>query len=387
MLNVKNQKCIRQLGNKSMKASRNRNLIAIIAIALTTLLFTSLFTIAMTINDSVQQQTFRQVGGNQHGSIKDVSWEQAETLRADPLIVSSSTRLFVGMTGSEVPFNKAHVEVSYMEDPASYFCTPTSGTLPQEGTDQIATDTRVLGLLGIEPTVGAKVTLPFELDGTTTNPIPMTRTFTLSGWWDYDSACIASHVILPRSAAEELCALSSGAKDSMTGRWDLNVNFRSSLRIRQDVLKVLENHGYQNDDPLADDYLKIGVNWAYTGAQTAAKMDITTVGIVAAVLLLIIFTGYLIIYNVFQISVSNDIRFYGLLKTIGTTKKQIKRIIRRQALLLSAVGIPIGLVLGWFVGGALVPLVMERSFYTAADTSLSPVVFIGSAAFALLTVL
>ncbi len=387
MLNVKNQKCIRQLGNKSMKASRNRNLIAIIAIALTTLLFTSLFTIAMTINDSVQQQTFRQVGGNQHGSIKDVSWEQAETLRADPLIVSSSTRLFVGMTGSEVPFNKAHVEVSYMEDPASYFCTPTSGTLPQEGTDQIATDTRVLGLLGIEPTVGAKVTLPFELDDTTTNPIPMTRTFTLSGWWDYDSACIASHVILPRSAAEELCALSSGAKDSMTGRWDLNVNFRSSLRIRQDVLKVLENHGYQNDDPLADDYLKIGVNWAYTGAQTAAKMDITTVGIVAAVLLLIIFTGYLIIYNVFQISVSNDIRFYGLLKTIGTTKKQIKRIIRRQALLLSAVGIPIGLVLGWFVGGALAPLVMERSFYTAADTSLSPVVFIGSAAFALLTVL
>ena len=36
-------------------------------------------------------------------------------------------------------------------------------------------------------------------------------------------------------------------------------------------------------------------------------------------LLLIIFTGYLIIYNVFQISVTNDIRFYGLLKTIGTT--------------------------------------------------------------------
>ena len=40
---------------------------------------------------------------------------------------------------------------------------------------------------------------------------------------------------------------------------------------------------------------------------------------VAAIALLIIFTGYLIIYNVFQISVAGDIRFYGLLKTIGTT--------------------------------------------------------------------
>lgn len=387
MLNVKNQKCIRQLGNKSMKASRNRNLIAIIAIALTTLLFTSLFTIAMTINDSFQQQTFRQVGGNQHGSIKDVTWEQAEQLRADPLITSSSVRLFVGMTGSEVPFNKAHVEVSYMEDPASYFCTPTSGTLPEEDTDQIATDTRVLGLLGIEPKVGAKVTLPFELDGSTTNPTPVTRTFTLSGWWEYDSACIASHVVLPRSAAEELCALSSGAADSMTGRWDLNVNFRSSLHIRENVETVLANHGYQNDDPLADNFLKIGVNWGYTGAQTDAKMDPITTGILVGVLALIIFTGYLIIFNVFQISVTNDIRFYGLLKTIGTTKKQIKRIIRRQALLLSALGIPIGLVLGWLIGGVLTPLVMEQTIYKAAGASLSPVVFLGSAVFALLTVL
>lgn len=386
-MNVQNRKCIRRLGSKSMKASRNRNLIAVVAIMLTTLLFTSLFTIAMTVNDSFQQQTFRQVGGNQHGGIKDVTWEQAEALRTDPLIASSSTRLFVGMTGSEVPFNKSHVEVSYMEDPASYFCAPTEGTLPEEGTDQMATDTRVLGLLGIEPKVGAKVTLPFEIDCNTTNPTPVTRTFTLSGWWEYDSACIASHVVLPRSAAEELCALSNGAADSMTGRWDLNLNFRSSLHIRENVETVLANHGYQNDDPLAENYLKIGVNWGYTGAQTDAKMDTTTVGILVGVLALIVFTGYLIIYNVFQISVTNDIRFYGLLKTIGTTKKQIKRIIRQQALRLSAVGIPIGLVLGWLVGGALTPIVMAQTTYHAEGASLSPVVFLGSAVFALLTVL
>ena len=46
-------------------------------------------------------------------------------------------------------------------------------------------------------------------------------------------------------------------------------------------------------------------------------------------LLLVIFTGYLIIYNIFQISVAGDIRFYGLLKTIGTTPRQLKRIIRQ----------------------------------------------------------
>mgnify|MGYP002295052973 CR=1 FL=1 len=51
----------------------------------------------------------------------------------------------------------------------------------------------------------------------------------------------------------------------------------------------------------------------------------------------------------FQISVTNDIRFYGLLKTIGTTPRQLRRIIRIQALLLSLVGIPLGLLLGWLL--------------------------------------
>ena len=67
----------------------------------------------------------------------------------------------------------------------------------------------------------------------------------------------------------------------------------------------------------------------------------------AILLFLIIFTGYLIIYNIFQISVNQDIQFYGLLKTIGTTGKQLKKIIRKQAFFLCIVGIPIGLFIGF----------------------------------------
>ena len=50
---------------------------------------------------------------------------------------------------------------------------------------------------------------------------------------------------------------------------------------------------------------------------------------------LIVVTGYLIIYNIFQISVIQDIQSYGQLKTLGTTRRQIKRLINRQALRLS----------------------------------------------------
>ena len=40
-MNVSNGKCIRDLSRKSLRANRTRNLIAVLAIALTTVLFTS----------------------------------------------------------------------------------------------------------------------------------------------------------------------------------------------------------------------------------------------------------------------------------------------------------------------------------------------------------
>lgn len=118
-------------------------------------------------------------------------------------------------------------------------------------------------------------------------------------------------------------------------------------------------------------------------------MDITTVLAILAFLVLVIFTGYLIIYNIFQISVTGDIRFYGLLKTIGVTPRQLKRIIRQQALLLCVAGIPVGLLLGYGVGAALTPVVMARTTFGAGITTIStsPLIFLASGLFALGTVL
>ena len=387
MIRVANRGCVRRLGFRSMRAARTRNIVAVLAIALTTVLFTSLFTIASSINYSFQQENFRQAGGDFHGTIKGLTWEQVEEMRSDPLIQGDFARLFVGMP-ADPPFNKSHVEVSYLEPAAAphYFCQPVEGTLPREGTDEAATDTRVLALLGVEPKVGAKFTISFYLDENTSSRKLVTRTFTLSGWWDYDSALVASNVLLPRSAAEEFCAQGSGDPYSMTGEWNLDMMFKSDLQIEENILQVLENHGYQHDDPQGENYLRIGVNWGYSGAQFSNSFDISTLIAIVVLLLLIIFTGYLIIYNVFQISVTNDIRFYGLLKTIGTTGKQLKRIVRQQALLLSLIGIPIGLLMGFVIGNKLTPVIMAQLSYKNAFASFNPLIFIGAAVFALLTV-
>ena len=385
-MKVSNGKTIRRLGWRSMRAAKTRNLIAVLAIALTTVLFTSLFTIAMSINDGFQQSNFRQVGGFSHGGFKYLTEEQFNELKDDPRIDQWGLRRFLGMP-TEVPFNKSHVEVSYAD--ANYahwaFCDPIEGRLPEEGTDEAATDTAVLELLGIEPEIGAKFTLTFDVDGHTT-----TQTFTLSGWWERDEAIVASHVLIPESRVDAVLAevgVTPPGSNGMIGTWNLDVMLKSGSRhIERDLNQILADHGYQSETA-GDNYIDTGVNWGYTGAQLSDNLDPIVVVAIAAMLLLIIFTGYLIIYNVFQISVTNDIRFYGLLKTIGTTPRQLGWIIRQQALTLSLAGIPLGLIAGWLIGGQITPAIVSQLEGIVPVTSVSPVIFLGAALFSLVTVL
>src|SRR5699024_9512649 len=100
------------LSLRSLLANRTRNIVAVLAIALTAVLFTSLFTIALSINEGIQQNNFRQAGGWNHGSFKYLTQEQFQALKSDPLIAQWGVRRFVGMP-TQAPFNKSHVEIGY----------------------------------------------------------------------------------------------------------------------------------------------------------------------------------------------------------------------------------------------------------------------------------
>lgn len=386
-MNVKNRSCIRRLSRKSMWASKTRNIIAATAIALTTVLFTALFTIAMSINESFQDANFRQVGGFAHGGFKYLTEEQYETLKDDKDIKEYGTRRVIGFGTGDV-FAKKHVEISWCDPNEAewMYCEPIEGRLPKEGTNETATDLEILKLLGVEPKIGTEFTVPVMVD----DRIETTLTLTLCGWWEKDPIVMANHILIPESLVDQILEENEvtppGANGS-TGCWNMDVMLKNSLHIEKDLQTILERPGYQSTSASEDNYIRIGVNWGYTGAQMSRNFDPMTVAVVIILLLLIVFTGYLIIYNVFQISVANDIRFYGLLKTIGTTGKQIKRLIRIQALLLSSVGIPVGLLAGWLLGARLTPVILSRLEGVGNVVSIQPLIFVASAVFALVTVL
>lgn len=383
-MNVSNRKIIRRLSIASFKAAKIRNIITVAAIALTTVLFTVIFTVGMSMKYGFEQSNFRMVGGYSHGGFKYLTKEQFEELKTDPLIKEYGKRIFCGMPEKE-PFHKSHVEISYCDENTAkwMFLEPIEGRFPKEGTNEAATDLRVLSLLGVEPVIGNEFTMTFMVDGEET-----TETFTLCGYWDYDEITVANHVLIPESRTQEIFEkLGTQGKDGMTSFWNMDVMFKNASHIEENLNAVLERHGYQSEGlDQGDNYIRTGVNWGYMSAQFEDSLDISTILALIAVMLLIIFTGYLIIYNIFQISVSNDVRFYGLLKTIGTTGRQIKRIISMQAFLLSALGIPVGLAVGYGVGVLMTGIVVSELDGIVLTYSVSPIIFLGAAAFSFVTV-
>lgn len=387
-MKVKNRKCIRKLSWRSLWASRKRNIIAIIAIALTTLLFTSLFTIVMSINSSYENYTFRQVGGYCHGTFKEVTEEQIQNISAHSNVKATGKRITIGYMDSGI-FAKTPAEVSFMDDNCTKwsFAEPTTGHMPQSG-KEIAMDTNALKLLGIEPELGAEIELTYTVGALSQMPYEKTDTFTLVGWWEYDDISPIHYINISEEYAKEIEseAVSKGLEPF---RIDLNVMMASSVNIRGQMERVDLDLGYAWDETGEGELVRIGVNWGYTSSQLGESIDASTLIAIVAFLALVVFTGYLIIYNIFQISVTGDIRFYGLLKTIGVTPRQLRRIIRQQALFLCVVGIPIGLLLGYGVGASLTPVVMARTALGVGVSivSTSPLIFFASALFALITVL
>lgn len=382
-MRVANKKCIRRLSIAHMKSARNRNIITILAIVLTTVLFTALFTAGISMKEGFEQSNFRQAGGYNHAVFKNITQKQFDELKEDPQIKEYGDRLYVGMP-SEVPFNKNHVEVNYYDENSAKwsFCTPVEGRLPMEGTNEAATDLTVLKLLGVEPIIGNSFTISFDVDGTET-----TETFTLCGYWEYDKAVVANNVVVPRSRAEEIFKkLGTKGNNGMCTYHTMNIMFDSASGIQDKLQAILERHGYQDEKPGDENYIATGVNWSYVSAQMGENMDPGMVLALMAALLLIMFTGYLIINNIFRIAVSNDVRFYGLLKTIGTTGRQIKRIILVQAAALSAIGIPVGAVAGYLLGGAITRVAAVNMDGIDMVNSIDPLIFIGASLFSLITV-
>ena len=90
---------------------------------------------------------------------------------------------------------------------------------------------------------------------------------------------------------------------------------------------------------------------------------------VYAAALLIAVVCAIVIYNIFYISVMGKMREYGRLKVLGTTPRQLKRVVKRERRFLTAIAIPLGLICA-----AVIALIAVPGYWSWGDNIRSAVI-------------
>lgn len=367
-----NRNVLKLLAKRSLKAQKNT--IAVLAIMLATLLFTSLFTIAISLQAAMQESNMRTTGTSAHAGVKRLSWEEYELLSSDTDVKDSGYSIIIGNAVGD-SFNKTPTELRYGDETYAEltFNTPDTGRLPKQE-NEIATSRIVLAALGLPDELGTKMELTFSTDTDT-----FTNTFTLCGIWDGDPVAYRQTMLLSREYTEQVAPVihgeTNGSAPSVgTGYIDCVMMFPTAWDIEQQALEVTSRYGLEE---------RMSINDAYI----TAKISLSSMLPLMAGIAVIFTAGYLLIYNVFYISIAQDIRFYGMLKTLGTTTRQIRKIVYRKAFKLSLIGIPLGLLLGWPVGRLLLPAIVNMlTNDVGVVTTVDPLIFLVAIVFSLITV-
>lgn len=351
MVKINNNKTLFMITRRILQRNRKRNLLAVVSIVLTSLLFTSLFIGSESLILTKRATEIRQFMSSSHAIAQDSTPQQGEkteqAIKDSDDVERYGKGIFLGSAvNPELSFS---AEVRYADEnmAESFNCVPTKGRLPEKE-DEIAVSSLVLDRLGVPHELGQKVKITWEKWEENYEAKTVTDEFTVTGYWEGDKAVLAQLLFVSQDYAVKNCIVPTEnyiENGYYCGTYSYAIWYHNLWKLQdktQEINVAAGLEGKEND---------VQVNPAYD----LMEEDSFSFGSLIFLALFIVLCGYLIIYNVFSLSVRNDIRAYGLLKNIGTTGKQLKRIVRLQALRLSLIGIPIGMVAGYLTSVWMAP--------------------------------
>ena len=354
-------------------ASRIRNLIAVLAITLTAVLFTTVTTICMGALNSITLTMQMLKGSYSDGEFRYMTAEQFALLKDADFIQEYGLRMPVGFLTNTTGHN---IELDIMDETQTklMFSSPSHGTMPKAANEVVASDLAIREL-GAEPEIGAKIPIEFSVRGKEYH-----FEMVVSGWFEAVNTqmSVMGAGTAFRDAYPEIFVYTYQQDSEIAGTYWSDIVVRNPVRLQDKMEDWIRGIG-------GKPYLVAVVN-----TMTNPQIALPTLLMGMVVVLLFILCGYLLIYNVFDIAVMQEIQRFGLYRTIGMGKNQVEYLMNQQALWLSCIGIPIGLGIGFFIGKATLPVVMESLTLeyknVAITVSPSPIIFVGAAALTALTV-
>jgi putative ABC transport system permease protein len=375
---------------RNLRKNRARSIVSIIGIALSCALVTAIFTTVTSIQGAIVQREL-ELSGGWEVSFSGLSADAAADLASDKSVRSAAVGYELGCAALNDETGYSCLAVRSLPEKTAgstdAFCTRGSGdtalaTIPElkagrlpEAEGEIALPEALVDALAYAPGVtcstdavelGSTVTLTLNANGDAdadTYAATQSRSYTVVGIISSQGAdnageiCGASYSTVALVAAEDATEASAGttayalvetnlSSYSQISAWADGIS-ESGATLHSDLLR---DKGMTPDRVLHPFYSTL---WAFAGILVAIVM-------IASVSL---------VYTSFAISVTERTRQLGLLSGIGASARQLRRSVIAEALMLGAVGIPVGIALG--VGGTAITLVVAQPLFASIISATS----------------
>ena len=358
MFRIHNRRLFWRLAGRSIKANLGRNLLTALAVFLSTLMLFSIFTIGVNYFRNLQVMMDR-LDGVTDAILHAPTQEQYEQVQATPGVEVAGIRIWIGQEtipgarGFEIPLQHWYYDEAAWEHQILPMLSDVVGTYPQD-TLEVMMSVDTLKRLGIDnPEIGMTIHL--------------TRDYQLTGWLtDYKSE---DRVLRSESGMREIYSEFWG--------WDsCQLGVCWSEEETWDTLQQI---------PLTDVQ-----HWEPTPQRSVVSLE-QVLGLLGCTALLILVGSCLFVSNILSLSVQHDIRFYGMLKTLGTSPRQLRTLVRAKAILAALAGLVPGMLAAMLLCLEVVPRALE----TLTNDNMSamprtvtfyPIIFLVAILFVALTV-
>lgn len=337
---------------KTIKKNKSRTIVTIIGIILSAALITAVATLCVSFQQYLVKVSIEK-SGNWHARTVGISYADALLLSEDKQIKSSMLQRTLGYQRvfAEGPFHeqsfRGYLSLTELDEESldHFRIDLVQGKLPKNN-DEVVLSNAFNKASGKFYQVGD--TVVFELDEQAQSDgdslegevsqqhsqpnITPTKEYTVVGIMD------TTNVYAGESSYTAISYLDASALDSnnVVDVYFLIQNLRDTFEVGE-VLK-------EKFDPISIEYNTPLLQM--NGANENRKWNIAIYGIGGIMFVIIIIGSIAMIYNTFAISVSERLRQFGMLSSVGATKRQLRNSVLFEGFFLGITSVPIGMISG-----------------------------------------
>ncbi len=316
----------------SAKVHRKQNRMSIICIVLAVFLVTAIFGMAdMFIRGQILQA--QQEKGNWHIGIRSISDEDAKLIASRPEVATVADYGVLNYRGEQgYTLSGKNVVICGSNESVvtEIFTTLDKGTFPANENEALVTN-NAKNMLHLE--IGEQIVI--------TMPDGRKISYTISGFMNNAAKLMSEDSYGIFLTTESFRAIYPDGTNSNPADYTMRyVQFKSARNIQSSIADIKQQFGL-SDEQVSENTELLGLL-----GQSSNSFMLQVYATAVILFILVLIAGVLMITSSMNSNVAQRTEFFGMVRCIGATPKQIMQLVRKEALNWCRFAIPIGVVGG-----------------------------------------